>query len=73
MDEKDVDDHHLNDSNATSVNLSHFSGHLNMNRVSEEIDHSMDLSMKDISIDERQNIWKPKFFRMYLEGLSNGV
>lgn len=29
--------------------------------------------MKDISPSERQNIWKPRFFRMYLDGLKNGV
>ena len=33
----------------------------------------MDLSMKDISAEERQNIWKPRFFNMYIDGLRNGV
>ena len=47
MDEKDVDRCHHNESCATSMNHSHYSGngHLNMKQVGDEIDHSMDLSM----------------------------
>ena len=72
MDEKDIDHHYHNESCATSMH-SHMSGHLNMKQVSDEIDHSMDLSMKDISPQERQNIWKPRFFKMYIDGLRKGV
>lgn len=73
-DEKDVDRSHLGDSCATSmVEPSHYSGHLNIAKVSVEIEHSMNRSMKEIPKDERQNIWKPRFFKMYLEAMSNGV
>lgn len=46
MDEKDIDRSHH--SEATSMH-SHMDHHLNWQHVSDEIDHSMDLSMRDIS------------------------
>ena len=73
-DEKDVDHSHLNDSCATSMAAqSHFSGHLNMIKVNEEIELSMSVSMKEVPKEERDNIWKPRFFKMYLEGLSKDI
>ena len=44
-----------------------------MTKVNEEIELSMSVSMKDVPKEERNNIWKPKFFKMYLEGLSKDI
>ena len=73
-DEKDMDRSQVSDSCANSMmGYSQYGGNINMTKISEEIELSMNVSMRDIPKDERQNIWKPKFFKMYLEGVSNGV
>jgi hypothetical protein len=41
-----------------------------MSKVGEEIELSMKKKKKNISQEERQNIWKPKFFKMYLQGVT---
>ena len=73
MDEKDIDKSSGHDSCATSLNGT--SQKLKMKQVATEIDRSLDHSAyyKDISDDDKQHFFMPKFFKMYLEKVSKGV